>query len=258
MNTWRYIDTGPLSAAMNMAVDEALASSVLSGISPPVLRFYSWETSSVSIGYFQKWSSINTAFCVKERIPVVRRLTGGRAILHGEEVTYSFSAGARHHSSFRTLNDSYEVLSRSFLSAFVKLGMDVHVRKRQQKGKTLVRSPHCFEAVSFGEIVHKGKKIIGSAQRRMRDGFLQQGSIPFAVDGDLLRKIFESCAGPVNGMDALAVLSERERLHEKILEGFQDTFNITMAEDRLTRQETREAERLQKEKYSSVRWLERR
>lgn len=92
MTTWRLIDSGPCDASYNMALDEAIAVFVRRGRSCPALRLYGWETPSVSLGSFQKLDDIDEEYCSHENIPVVRRPTGGRAVLHGDELTYSFSS----------------------------------------------------------------------------------------------------------------------------------------------------------------------
>ena len=90
--TWRLINSGTGSASYNMALDEAIAISVRKGGSPPTLRLYSWDMPSVTLGCFQKIRDIDIEYCRDASIPVVRRPTGGRAILHNKELTYSFSA----------------------------------------------------------------------------------------------------------------------------------------------------------------------
>jgi lipoate-protein ligase A len=88
---WRFIDTGLCTASYNMALDEAIATAVKRGNSPPTLRLYGWDRPSVSVGYFQNVCDIDSDYCIKKGIPIVRRPTGGRAILHDGEITYSFS-----------------------------------------------------------------------------------------------------------------------------------------------------------------------
>ena len=112
--TWRFIDSGPCGAAYNMAFDEAIAVTVRNGRAHPTLRLYGWDLPSVTIGYFQKIGDIDTAYCFRNNIPVIRRPTGGRAILHGNEITYSFSAKTRTGLFSKSLLDSYKTISRAF------------------------------------------------------------------------------------------------------------------------------------------------
>jgi len=110
-NVWRFIDTGPCSAAYNMALDEAIAIVVRKDNAPPTLRLYGWDMLSVSIGCFQKISDVDIAYCIEKHIPVVRRPTGGRAILHSNEITYSFSVKTTHRLFSKGLLDSYKKIS---------------------------------------------------------------------------------------------------------------------------------------------------
>ena len=172
-----------------MALDEALSVSVRRGDSPVVLRLYTWEAAAVSLGVFQKVGDIDLDYCVRNNIPVVRRPTGGRAILHGDELTYSFSA--RNEGIFSEgLRESYRRLGAAFSRCFELAGLECSMKNELERGKKLVRSPLCFASSSLGEISSRGMKIIGSAQKRWRNGFLQQGSIPFTIDHQRLRGVF--------------------------------------------------------------------
>jgi len=256
---WRLIENGPFSAELNMAIDEALALSVINKGAPPVLRFYSWATPAVTIGYFQKQSDINITYCEQNNIPIVRRPTGGRAILHGNELTYSVSARTDHHSAFRSLRGSYEILSRAFQSAFVNIGLSVHVRHRERQGKGPVHSPRCFDAVSFGEIVSEGRKVIGSAQRRLQGGFLQQGSIPFETDSRVMDGVFGLDNKGVEGGDMKTGMPvRRDTLKKAIISGFHETFQAEFISGDLTPEEKAAAEELVLGKYGSILWQARR
>ncbi len=175
---WRLIDSGPQDAFYNMALDEAIASAVRENVSPSTLRFYGWTLPSISIGCFQKTDNLDLGYAFLAGIPVVRRPTGGRGILHGDELTYSFSSP--NEGAFAGgLFESYQALSAAFSLVFSRLGLLIETQKRKHAPG---RSPLCFQSASFGEITVGGKKIIGSAQRRRRNGFLQQGSIPLNID----------------------------------------------------------------------------
>ncbi|HEB01824.1 MAG TPA: lipoate--protein ligase family protein, partial [Nitrospirae bacterium] len=181
----------PASAAFNMALDEALLDSACKGESPPTLRLYGWSEPAVSIGRHQRASDVDLAFCRERSIPVVRRPTGGRAILHGLELTYSFSAHLPLPGFGRSVLDSYGTLSRAFMHAFRSLGLAALNGSRRKKGPGPDgANPLCFASASYGEISIGGKKIIGSAQRRCPYGFLQQGSIPLALDRETMSSVF--------------------------------------------------------------------
>ncbi|GBD98874.1 octanoyltransferase LipM [bacterium BMS3Abin07] len=254
---WRYIKSGKTAAGVNMAVDEAIAFNVISGSSPPTLRMYSWDRPSVTIGAFQRLADIDTGFCRENSVPLVRRLTGGRAILHCTGITYSFAAGDTGHKDFGSLLDSYRILSAAFLNAFRKLGLDVSVRKRRERGTILAGNPHCFDAVSFGEIAIKGRKIIGSAQKRFKKGFLQQGDIPFFTDQRLYKGIFDDGNVPA-GLSRLYPDIGTGQLKISIVNEFEKVFNKKLGSGKLTEAESRLARDLLEKKYLSAEWTERR
>jgi lipoate-protein ligase A len=191
MTSWRLIDSGPCDAPYNMALDEAIAAAVRNGHSPPTLRFYGWCQPSVSLGAFQKITDIDTGYCAANDVQVVRRPTGGRGILHGEELTYSFSA--KNEGLFsQGLLDAYRKISAAFSLGLQRLGLSVKMENRRGRRSNLERSPLCFQSTSYGEITINGKKLIGSAQKRWGDGFLQQGSMPYTVDFTALAAVFKN------------------------------------------------------------------
>jgi lipoate-protein ligase A len=187
---WRLIESGPCGAAYNMALDEAIATVVRKNGDPPALRFYGWSTRSLSIGCFQKASEIDRAYCAAHGIPIVRRPTGGRAILHDAELTYSFSARTDSGPFSHGLLDSYKRISDAFGLAFSKIGVPAEPRKTRERGSVLAGSPLCFQSSSFAEVRVDGRKIVGSAQKRWRDGLLQQGTIPYFGDDREILRIF--------------------------------------------------------------------
>lgn len=182
----RFIEFQSSAPHLNMAIDEAISIFVRGGKALPTFRFYGWSKEAVTLGEFQKIEEINRDFCNKSRIAVLRRLTGGKGILHYDDLTYSFSAkreGIFHGSLFQT----YKILSQIFAKAFDLTGISVEIKKEK---RTINKSPLCFACSSFGEICFKNIKIIGSAQKRWNDGFLQQGTIPVTVNRELLKKVF--------------------------------------------------------------------
>lgn len=257
MPAWRVIDSGLCIASYNMAVDEAIATAVRKGSSPPTLRLYGWERTSVSLGFFQKITDLDTVFCDKNNIPVVRRPTGGRAILHGDELTYSFSSGNSGTFS-RGILDSYRKLSTALKSALETLGLTLSIKSERESRSNLTRSPLCFKSMSYGEISFKGGKLVGSAQKRWKDGFLQQGSIPYATDAELVRRVFklgssadpEGCAGL---RDIVADL-DPDGLKEAIILTFENAFGIRLIPSSLHQEEILLARELESRKYLSREW----
>lgn len=255
MRAWRLIDSGEGDAFYNMAIDEAIAIAVMNGSAPPTLRFYGWKVPSVSLGHFQRIDDIDLNYCIDNNLPVVRRPTGGRAILHGDELTYSFSA--KNEDGFSGgLRESYSLLGNAFLKAMRMLGLDAEMMQRRQKGSILTRSPLCFNSTSLGEISLRGGKLIGSAQRRWKEGFLQQGSIPYSIDMEKTRAVFRMRPDESMSLRGLGTFINIDigGIKQAILMAFEEAFNINFVLSRLSREEVLLAERLQKEKYLLSEW----
>lgn len=238
-----------------MALDEAISLSVRKGSSPPTLRLYGWEELSVSIGLFQKITDIDLAYCTKKNLPVVRRPTGGRAILHGDELTYSFSS--RNEGFFSGgLLDTYRQLGSVLKCALAMLGMDISVKNERADGRALTRSPLCFKSTSFGELSCKGKKLAGSAQKRWKDGFLQQGSLPFVISEEHARRIFnipfssDVKDGMIGLREAVPDIKP-EKLKDAIRDSFERTFGISLLYSGLSPEEYHLARELEVQKYGS-------
>jgi lipoate-protein ligase A len=237
---WRLLDSGEGAPGLNMALDEAILRAVIEKRVPPTLRFYSWKSFSVSLGYFQRVEEIDTEFCVKAGIPLVRRPTGGRAILHGDELTYSFSCTYEDFFGPKGLYEIYNAISECFVNALRRQGLPVSVerRKRVRYG----HNPLCFMSSSFGEITLSGVKVLGSAQKRLREGFLQQGSMPYSINNDLIKKVFRRSDSSLSGLRDIC----RERGFDEpdpeetksfIIEEFEKRFNIRFIKDEPTQYE---------------------
>jgi len=187
MNIWRYLDTGPASAADNMAMDEKLLTEAAKGCVVPVLRFYTWNPPAVSLGRFQEVArSVNLAACRKHGIDIVRRITGGRAVLHWHELTYSVISPIDNDLFPNDVLGTYKVLASGLLAGFVRLGVPAEMVSPSGYSAHLVKcdrsEPACFSSPSWYEILVHGRKIVGSAQRRLAGAFLQHGSILIDYD----------------------------------------------------------------------------
>lgn len=255
MEVWRFINDHSYDAQFNMALDEAIAIVVRKGESKPVLRLYGWSKPSVTVGAFQKIENIDIDYCLNNDIPVIRRLTGGRGILHSDELTYSFSC--QNDGIFKGgLFQSFYALSEAFKKAFILTGIYPEIRlTRHTKG--ISKNPLCFASQSYGELSFRGKKIIGSAQKRWKDSFLQQGSIPYSVDNNSLKKIFridlKASQDDITGIKHLIPKFNPFVLKKNIRKSFEETFKIIFADSQPSRQEIEIAERLVLEKYRCLR-----
>jgi lipoate-protein ligase A len=212
---WRFIDSGPNIGAYNMAVDEELLARAQAGEKIPVLRFYSWDPSAVSIGRFQKIEeAVNAEACKLRGIDIVRRITGGRAVLHSRELTYSIIARADDPLFPTNVLGTYKVIAAGLLQGLKDLGIPAEMVSRASRNAVLVKKkikdPACFSSPSWYEIVVNDKKIIGSAQRRLSGAFLQHGSIllehdtaleseviPGGASGDVVTTIQKELGGTV-------------------------------------------------------------
>jgi lipoyl(octanoyl) transferase len=250
LTDWRLIDSGPCAATFNMALDEALAISVRNNTSPPVLRLYGWTVPSLTLGSFQKTDGINLVYCGTSQIPVVRRLTGGRAVLHDNELTYSFSAGYESGFSGR-LMDVYMKIGAAFHLCFTKLGIDCTMRDRAKKGPGASGSPVCFESASIGEISFSGLKLIGSAQKRWPDAFMQQGSIPFSVDPVALYGIFGENRWNAGLNDFISDL-DAIKMKKYLVSSFEESFDVSLSVSLPSQEELQLAKHLEAERYPDL------
>lgn len=194
MNRWRFIDSGANTAEFNMALDEDLLYSVAERGAPAALRFYTWAPPAVSLGRFQRVeAAVDLDACRRLGISVVRRITGGRAVLHNHELTYSIVSRTEDPIFPNDILGTYRVIARGLLAGLKGLGIPAEMVSRSCRHAALVkrhaREPSCFSSPSWYEILVNGKKIIGSAQRRIPGAFLQHGSILIGHDADLERRV---------------------------------------------------------------------
>ncbi len=181
-SAWRLLKTPPAHGAWNMAVDEAILEHIHRGESLPTLRLYSWEPPCLSLGYAQPFSDVDLARLQARGWEVVRRPTGGRAILHTDELTYSITAPADDPVTTGSVLESYNRIARALLRALLHLGLPVQIEEVAVPALAGAANPVCFEVPSSYEITVAGRKLVGSAQARRKEGVLQHGSLPLAGD----------------------------------------------------------------------------
>lgn len=178
---WRFENTGAHSGVFNMEYDEALAQALVSGAGNPTIRVYAWQPFAISLGWNQSIGEIDLKKTSIAGIDIVRRPTGGRAILHANELTYSVIMRVRG----RNILDVYADISRALITGLRELGVPVAIEKSQPHFPSLYRSASavaCFSSAGRYEIKCNGKKLVGSAQRRYavangEEVVLQHGSI---------------------------------------------------------------------------------
>jgi len=205
MDIWRLLINPPASGVWNMAVDESILESMGSGRSLPTLRLYAWEPACLSLGYAQPVTDVDMTRLQARGWEMVRRPTGGRAVLHTDELTYSVIAPLDEPRVAGTVLESYRRLAQALVQALNLLSLPVQVSENSSKAHGSNPNPVCFEVPSTYEITVDGKKLVGSAQARRKEGVLQHGSLP--LTGDLTR-IIQVLAFP----DELSRTQAAERL----------------------------------------------
>lgn len=252
-----------------MAVDESILLHIGRGESLPTLRLYAWIPACFSLGYAQPFADVDMDRLKARGWEIVRRATGGRAILHTDELTYSVIAPNDEPRVAGTVLESYNRLAQALVLAVKNLSLPVEI-KEGKNGNSADLNPVCFEVPSTYEITVNGKKLIGSAQARKKEGVLQHGSLP--LTGDLSR-ICEAL-GFENGSarrDATARLLARATTVESALgravawdtaaqafvEAFEAQLGLTFRRGELSESESETADRLVKEKYDHPSWTKR-
>ena len=238
---WRLIEDGPGDGKLNMAIDRAILTACDQGQAPATLRLYGWDKPTLSIGYSQnELRDVNTVQCERKNIPIVRRFTGGRALLHQYELTYSLVAPIPHPMFPGNLVGAFGAVSKAVIISLEKAGVvkpEISGKDKRFLGDGNKRSPACFSTSNHWEITVEGKKLAGSAQRRLSGAFLQHGSILLDWDPELAHSLFRysSESEQAQGLNSLifSTLTLKEALSIKpewgevahyFVEGFQQTF----------------------------------
>ncbi|MEW6570635.1 MAG: biotin/lipoate A/B protein ligase family protein [Nitrospirota bacterium] len=244
-----------------MALDEAISGAVKSGSAPPTLRLYGWSRPSVSIGFFQRISDLDLDYCLSKKIPVVRRTTGGRAILHDDEITYSFAAKTASGIFSKGLVNSYDRISQAFSLALIKAGFMPESRQKEYNPSApdYRRSPLCFKSLSYAEITLNNVKIMGSAQKRWADVLLQQGTLPLAVNKEEVVRVFKldnvrRINDSMLGLRDLAPELDVKEFKHSIRAAFEETFGARLETSSPSTDELIVAEEFKNLKYASDEW----
>lgn len=249
MGNWRLILDSPLEAAENMAIDEAvLLASEAGERALPTLRFYGWKYPSISVGYLQDAKGLSA-----HGLPVVRRITGGRAVLHHIELTYSLVASCEDPRFSEGITGAYRPVSECILKGLKDFGIDCDFSRPRLK-RADAKKVSCFSATSRYEIFIGGKKLVGSSQRRFKRSFLQHGSIIFGVNRALLESIFGTeAAGKIACVAQEKVIPIGE-FRDCLVEKFSEAFGCSFERSELSDKEKLLKERLRKDKYEKEEW----
>lgn len=214
---FRLILDGDLPGQENMARDSAILRCLEDGSGVPTLRLYGWEAPTISIGYLQSPEPF-----MGFGLPVVRRITGGRAVVHSSEVTYSVTGLIEDPLFSGGIMGAYSVISGCIIAALAGAGVSACYSRGSSSAEP--RSEACFQTPSRYEVLIDGRKLVGSAQRRLRRAFIQHGSILMATDNELNRSVFGgSLSGRMAGVSEFSPVSAealKGLLAEKFAEGF--------------------------------------
>ena len=261
MIPFRLLVTEPLDGAWNMALDEAILLGRLRSASPATLRFFAWAPPTISVGYGQRLDGrIDLDAAARMSVGLVRRPTGGSAILHegpDREVTYSVVAAAGDFPGADDLLGTYRWIGAALCAGLRALGAPVEMVPVQPSDPAAMPA-FCFARTGSYELEVAGRKLVGSAQRRQGNAFLQHGSVMLAADPDRLRRSFPAERDPLGGMTTLEVVLGRrpsfEEAVEKLAQGFCEAHGIGLEPGGLTTEETALAESLAREKYATPEW----
>ncbi len=266
--TWRLVITPPASGAWNMAVDEAILEAAVRGEVASTLRLYAWEPPCLSLGYAQEYSDADLPQLSALGWQLVRRPTGGKAILHTDELTYSVAGPADEARLSGGVLESYRRLSDALLLALSFLGAQASAHPQAGPLSTSdAKGPVCFEMPSNYEITANGKKLIGSAQSRRLGGVLQHGSLPLYGDLARITRVLVF-ASEISRRQAAERLLQRAATLEQVLgsaldwqtaaqafaSGFEQALNLELLTSPLTPGESERANQLVQEKYGNQAW----
>ncbi|WP_319004419.1 biotin/lipoate A/B protein ligase family protein [Halobacillus litoralis] len=267
METWYFVDSDFCTPAINMALDEALMNWHRQGDIPPVLRFYGWKPAGLSVGYFQKVKGkIDLEGVENYGFELVRRQTGGRAVLHDDELTYSVIVSEDHKDMPASVKEAYLVISKGLLEGFTNLGIQAEFAIPEGK-LDVAGSAVCFEEPSWYELIVEGKKAAGSAQTRKKGIILQHGSIPIEVDDGKLFDMFlykneriKERARQAFGDKAVAINQILEKpvsfndTKEAFKKGFEKGLNVNLEPFELSEEQWAEVKKIAKERYETDEW----
>jgi lipoyl(octanoyl) transferase len=246
-----------MSAAMNMAVDDILLDAARAG-GGPILRTYGWDPPAVSIGYAQRADeAIDIERCRAQGIALVRRTTGGRAVLHWNELTYSFHCADGEGPAAYPLQEASRILGECLADGLRRFGVDASLERGSSPARG--RLGACFASTARWELTCGGRKLVGSAQRRTRGALLQHGSILAGPEHLLLTQLLPS-PGPVE--TSLAGASTHlgdwivgpvrlESLAHHLAQAFGDGLDLPVSHESITETELAQAAQRAEETYNN-------
>ncbi len=252
------IDKKHKSASYNMAVDEFMLKKVEEASNTTILRFYGWSPPSISIGRSQRHKRVvNFDLLRKHGIDFVRRPTGGKTVLHYDELTYSIASSDKTFVNSTSIREVYNLLAKALLKGLRDLNLNAEIISKDPKGIVKTDLP-CFSYPTRDEIVINGKKIIGSAQKRSKLAFLQHGSIPIKDRRELYAKLTGIDKTVLfNSMTTIELeLGKKDftEIRDSFIKGFKDEFKIKFQEYLFDSEDIKQIDFLINNKYSNPDW----
>ena len=246
---WRLLKTEDNTASTNMAIDRAVLVSCSKGKVSPTVRFYTWKPPAISIGYFQSLAEeVDLDICKKLGVDYVRRITGGGAVFHDNELTYSIVIPESHYQIPKNIIESYGRICGAVMKGLKHLGID-------------------SKYAPINDIITNGKKISGNAQTRKAKTVLQHGTVLMDVDVD---KMFSLLIVPNEKIKDKMIADVKQRVTsiKQILGrninfeeaakamklGFEEEFNVELIKGTLTKEEIELAKKFEKECFSARDW----
>lgn len=250
----RLLVTPPLTGALNMALDEVL----LASGGAPVIRVYEWLPHTITLGYGQRSTDVDEAACRRWGLDVTRRLTGGRAVLHGDELTYSVIAAPDALGGIRNITESYHRICACLIAALARAGITVALSDRHGGGTS--HDPACFASAAGGDLSVDGRKLMGSAQCHKLGGVLQHGSLPRTVHDQQVADCLRRPAGATRGWTCLSELGidlTPNQFAEHLAVGFEPLLGPTGPVAEPSADEWQAAQALAATKYGVEDWVRR-
>lgn len=225
MQFWRLILDDAASGPWNMAVDSAILEAYRQGKAPPTLRLYDWSKPTLSLGYAQQLADVNHEACERQGISLVRRPTGGRAVLHGAgDLTYAVIASEREGFPSNVAG-AYCMIAKAIVQSLSMLQIDVALAPGTQKQ---TNSSACFSTSTEADLVANGQKLVGSAQVRRDGGFLQHGALMLSQDPGAITPFLRE-SSPTGMTNITALLGQEpdcQLVREALIAGFKEAFDL--------------------------------
>ena len=262
---WRLLRSPPGGGAWNMAIDEAIALAVGEGRAPSTLRFYGWREPTVSLGYLQRSDgAVDRVACERMGVDIVRRPTGGRAVLHARELTYSVAVPTDGPWGGLGVEESFSRMGQALVAGLRRLGVMAMIGEGEADRPVSPRTAACFQLHRMPAILVSGRKLIGSAQRRWGKALLQHGSLLLEFDAAMHQAVFPAWpradpTGKVTWLSALLNrMPPRGAVEDALAAGWREMTGVTCALGALLPEERRVAASLVRARYRDPGWTFRR